>query len=401
MDDVQKLGELKDMTISRFIKDGDRLKDVADRLLATSFYFALTPDETPVVDGQWCVHGTIHCRFPSGPQIRAFGEALEGRLQRAHSRDNRKHQPYFVVQERYREGQAVQIRLQHDITDKMINEGMFTAIKLEIKVSDDHAETEILFCFGDRPEEAAYFPISGFPRCLRLEVKMALRPRLVQTEQFTFARVKWDSLEARKASWGTGVADLFESQDPLGAFGSAEYKNPGNAGDSLVQGLSERYSTVRQPSQRSNPSDRAELPAFNQDDELYNGENDAESPMSESEILRIQWLRLLLSPREVGNYISGPPDSSARQLYRERPSIFPVSVVDQLRTRQLRDWSNDPVYLSNGRSALNKLVRRTETLPGEPFELSTDSPQRIEHTAESVVSTPTAPQGPFFRGFPF
>ncbi|OQV10711.1 hypothetical protein CLAIMM_14674, partial [Cladophialophora immunda] len=117
----------------------------------------------------------------------------------------------------------------------------------------------------------------------------------------------------------------FKIQDPWRAFSSAEYKNPGNAGDNLVQRLSDRYSTVRQPSVKASTLNRAELPAFEQDDELYKEENDCGSLTSESVIPRIQSLRLLLSPRAVDNHISGPPDSSTRQLYRDPPALFPVS----------------------------------------------------------------------------
>lgn len=173
MDDVSQLRDLKQATILKFPHTQDQIKSVADRLLATSFYFGL--DQEPFateVDAEInIVSGSIFCRFaPSSSEIRSLGEALRKRSRSAYNRNYSQHNPYFVIQERRMEHSARQIVLSPDVIERMIIDGIFSMDKIHIPLSDTRVETEIRFCFGDRPEEPVFYPISGFPRCFMEEM---------------------------------------------------------------------------------------------------------------------------------------------------------------------------------------------------------------------------------------
>lgn len=178
MDEVNKLHELKEMTLSQFTRRDAEIKAVADRLIATSFYFVLdhempfssSSDEDAVMGS--IVTGTIHCRFPpNSPEIRSLGETFRRRSRIAYNQNFAQHNPYFVVRERRKEKLAVQFKLTANILDRMVSEGMFSMDKISIQLSDNRVETEILFCLGDQP---MFYPISGFPRCFMEEVEKGM-----------------------------------------------------------------------------------------------------------------------------------------------------------------------------------------------------------------------------------
>lgn len=393
MDEVTKLEELKDMTMSRMTKDKARIQHLADRLLATSFYFALQAEDTTTNSGMTYVHGTIQCRFPTGPLVRALGEVIEKRTRAAYHQDHRIKRPYFVVQERGRERQAVQVVLEQVTVDAMIENGQFSMPKLEISISDHNAETEILFCFGSHSENTIFVPISGFPRFLAVEAQQALRPRMADAAQVNFVKFSWDISNMEGNVWMKSSAPyVLINDNPLALFSSANYRNPGNAADDAVQNLNDRYTMVREASVSEKTRSVVELPAVNWGSTLYRDEEDWEAALlNDTEMLRMQWLRLLLNPvdysfmtkvkliggfnglthrQEAGSSFSGAPGPASAQLYRDKPSIFPPQVYDRWILQHAQ--SCEPEQLSA--LCLNRLGKNH---PGDtPIELSAERPER-------------------------
>ena len=186
MDQVSQLDDLEEMTRSRFVRDREEVRAIADRLLATSFYFALDPDLTEPVraesdDGARTVSGRILCRFPPhSPEITSLGEALRKRSRDAYNQMFAQHNPYFVIRERREKlEKSKQIVLETHIVDRMIEEGSFTMERITFHLSSRQSETDILFCFGDRPQDLLFYPISGFPRYLVEELMTGMEAMLL------------------------------------------------------------------------------------------------------------------------------------------------------------------------------------------------------------------------------
>lgn len=340
MDDVSQLANLKNATLLQFAPNEAKIKSVADRLLATSFYFSL--DREPFaagVDGDvTIVSGTIHCRFAAhSSEIRSLGEALRRRSRNAYNQNLSQHNPYFVIQERGQELKAKQIVLSADVVDRMTSDGVFSMDKIQIPQIDVRAETDILFCFGDQPEHVIMYPISGFPRNFKeelgkgwcaslmlneysLTLEVVPRPKLgnpSQTKTPQVLNLSWAAFEAKKSSWKFDAATFLRSKDPFKYYSSPDYVNPGNATDVLVEELSSRFSgntrtTANMPMERSQsiaPRETVfgETPSeLFTERELHKDQEGSESsqPTSEAEIIRMQFLRLLLSR---GSLVTGPP----------------------------------------------------------------------------------------------
>lgn len=179
MDDVRALHELRELTRSKYTSQRDYVKTVADRLLATCFYF-VQDMEIPVnehEDDSITISGTIMCRFVNGSdELFALGEALRMRSKKAYNENYAQHNPYFVIREKHKEQLAQQVILGAEEVDYMRNDGIFSPPHVQVHLSDKRVETEIAFCFADHPDRPLY-SISGFPRCLMEDVmrgKLAL-----------------------------------------------------------------------------------------------------------------------------------------------------------------------------------------------------------------------------------
>lgn len=393
MDDTSQLMRLKNETESYFAVHETEIKSVADRLLATSFYFALDQEAfaAELADDTTTISGTILCRFaPYSSEIRSLGEAIRKRSRNAHNQDYIHHNPFFIISERRKEREAKQIVLSPDIVDRMISDGTFALNTIQIVQSDSRAETDIRFCFSDQPGHFAMFPISGFPRCfmedmnkgkLSLELigkriimlEIVSRPRLTNSTRKKSPHnisLNWAAFEAKKSSWKFAVAEFlkFKDKDPFDYYGSPEYTNPGDASSETLQGFSTRFSNEEilytdiplNPDLASVPNqqDRYELST---DTELREEWTLNES-VSDEEILRRQLLRLLLSK---GRFVSGPPRLAIlSDPSRLHPSLAPPKVSSTEQSRQ-------PTSSSGG------------TLLGTPSSL-------VELPATSLVELPVS-----------
>lgn len=175
MDEVSQLDEIERKTRSQFDREAERttIKSVADRLLATAFYFALEQEVLPASrieadPSHRTVTGRFECRFsPHSSEIKSLGDTLRRRSRDAHRQVRAAHNPYFVICER-RDGldKSAQHVVEADVIDTMIDEGIFEMTRIKVTLSSRRAETEMFFCLGDQPKNVVWYPISGFPRFL-------------------------------------------------------------------------------------------------------------------------------------------------------------------------------------------------------------------------------------------
>jgi predicted acylesterase/phospholipase RssA len=268
MDDVRALEELKDKTMSQFTARRREIKNLADRMIATSFFFVQDGQIAPEVhqDDSITFAGLIMCRFSTrSEEIQSLGESLRTRLKAAYGVNHTRHNPYFVICERGKHQNAKQVILTAESVDRMINSGEFLLDRVDVHLSDSTVETEILFCLGDQPAlPAVWYPISGVPRCLMedstrgltipayahfrslLTISTGNRPK-AQTaphkKSATFD-ADWAAFEAKKAIWRFSSDDLSSGKDPFELYGSPGYTTPGNVPTDTISKISQRYSTI-------------------------------------------------------------------------------------------------------------------------------------------------------------
>jgi predicted acylesterase/phospholipase RssA len=169
LDDVQAMGKLRDMTRSRFTKEKDQIQTIADRLIASSFYFEPLPSPNAIEnsDGSFTVKGSIFCRFSQGSdQIHYLGEVFRRRSQSIFNRGSGEHQLYFVIRERRRERDAMSLLITERIMSAMTRDCHFSMGKVEVRLAEKMAEIDILLCVNGDRAQPNFYPISGFPRCL-------------------------------------------------------------------------------------------------------------------------------------------------------------------------------------------------------------------------------------------
>ncbi|KAL4757187.1 uncharacterized protein BDW70DRAFT_171583 [Aspergillus foveolatus] len=177
LDNVEMIDTLSEMTRSRFTKDISFIQSISDRLVASSFYFEQSSSAMGAEneDGTFTIKGHIFSRFPPGSsQIHSLGEAFHRRSKNVFNRGSGAHQPYFVVRERRREREGKLLVISEDVIQSMIAHGKFSMRKIQLRVAERMAETEICLCLdGDRAQPKLY-PISGFPKCM-LEADMTCK----------------------------------------------------------------------------------------------------------------------------------------------------------------------------------------------------------------------------------
>ena len=267
MDEIRSLNEMKEKTMSQFTARRRDIKNLADRLIATSFFFV--PDGPNAVeehqDESITFAGLIMCRFPTrSEEIQSLGDSLRTRLRTAYGGDYIRHNPYFVIRERGKHQNAKQIILTSEMVDRMISIGEFRLDRIDIHLAHRMVETEILFCLGDQASQPAFYPISGAPRCLMedstrgliaqtntqlrdlLTVNTGTRPkaRTVLHQKGPSFDADYAGFEAQKAMWKFSSDDLSKGKDPFELYGSPAYTTPGNVPSDTISKISKRYSTM-------------------------------------------------------------------------------------------------------------------------------------------------------------
>ncbi|KAI9769094.1 MAG: hypothetical protein M1840_004445 [Geoglossum simile] len=147
-DEVERMRGLPWEVISRW--DDLPIGRLAQRLIATCFYFETTKDE--VCDGGIIYTGSIQCRF-TGKNLRYLGEHLYRTL---------KGYGYFAVRAQEAKEYYIDNRIISDMTNP---QPRFGVGPIKVKVSKKVDIVKILMHFG-RDE---VFPISGFPRSMQAD----------------------------------------------------------------------------------------------------------------------------------------------------------------------------------------------------------------------------------------
>ena len=243
LDNVRAMSELQEITRSRYTMRRDEVKAIADRLLATTFYFERTSDSARENENRSIsITGNIVCRFaPGSEEIRALGEAFRKRSTDAYNLNYAAHEPYFMLMERRREKDAQQVSIATHTLDKMIRDGHFSMGQITLTLSDRMAESEIMLCFSDQPGRPTYYPISGFPRCLlEEERKFSSRTRL----SLSLGR-KRTPTQAHRGAWS--LPSQSEGKlNPIERYGARDYLYPGDATSDAISEISQRFASTNQ-----------------------------------------------------------------------------------------------------------------------------------------------------------
>ncbi|KAI1161870.1 FabD/lysophospholipase-like protein [Nemania serpens] len=166
LDAVKELEQLEKAAINNLNQNSLKLKEVAHRLIASSFFFEKDSGSVRSTAAGYECTGSIHCRFAnSSEQMKAMGEFLRGCL-------GAQFEPFFVVEEQgYHDGD-IRIIITETIISDMCFRGTFPLGRIRIQMSKELAVTTISLSLQKKsypPSADALLPISGFPRELVTE----------------------------------------------------------------------------------------------------------------------------------------------------------------------------------------------------------------------------------------
>ncbi|KAI9859542.1 MAG: hypothetical protein M1830_006293 [Pleopsidium flavum] len=244
LDDVDSMDDLEDTARKQWFGK-ERIIQVAHHLLATCFFFEKTRVE-PLGDSSFECIGSIQCRFPPGtPNIQHLGEFLR-------NRENDRHTLYFIIRERYRETEALQVVIGQNVIEEMMRNGRFAMGQMKFTISNRLSTTEMLLSLGGSEE----FPISGFPRTLQHEDA----PKIIRPLGSSSHRQRTPSQMQRRGQWpgpqALEVSGRGRDDDTI-----SRYSDPGYViGDSTPGALDEiserfRRSTLELAAGESTGSD--------------------------------------------------------------------------------------------------------------------------------------------------
>lgn len=139
------------------------LRNVAHRLLASTFYFDLQTKQTAEKTEQVC-SGVVSCRFEDGSmEMCALGKILE-------ERQTEDFEPYLFIRPDASKDEGYQIVITMDVIRGMTDNSVFGLPNIMIPLKDESKATSInLFLTAHDGLEPDGFPISGFPRVLLVE----------------------------------------------------------------------------------------------------------------------------------------------------------------------------------------------------------------------------------------
>ncbi|KAH8665171.1 hypothetical protein BGZ60DRAFT_379045 [Tricladium varicosporioides] len=184
LDDIESVPKLRQevQKIMKRPKNKEWLRDMAYRLVASTFFFEKDHVSIREEEDQFACKGRICCRFSnSSERMKELGKYLHGFLKPNFL-------PYFFVCEpkKYSFETSKMIPLTRPIINNMWTYGAFDAVNIDIKASGLDAETMILLCLKEGDFRRTYsmdvdydpnkfddIPISGFPRKLMIEDSLA------------------------------------------------------------------------------------------------------------------------------------------------------------------------------------------------------------------------------------
>ncbi|KAI3328065.1 FabD/lysophospholipase-like protein [Xylariaceae sp. AK1471] len=164
-DDVRRLAAIEQEAEEVIYQDSHRLKEIAHRLLASSFFFDKDVGSTRLTTDGYVCTGSICCRFQqSSSEMQGLGDFLRALLKGSF-------EPYFVIEEEdHASSPALGVVLTEAIIRNM-RRGYFDLDPVEIRASKEHSSTRISLCLQMVPyaSGSTSLLISGFPRQLMSE----------------------------------------------------------------------------------------------------------------------------------------------------------------------------------------------------------------------------------------
>ncbi len=251
LDEVSAIVPLQEKTQSFFTRRREEIKSIADRLIATSFYFELKPRTAVEHDDHSAVTltGNILCRFPPGSkEIQALGEAFRKRSTDAYNQQRADEDPCFVISERWKLSEALKVVIGTRVVERMMRDSQFHMKQVTFTLSRRIAETDISLCFGDSPAESIMHPISGFPKCLLEEERKVL---LKTRHSSSLSRTRTPTKAHHRGAW-TLPDHLDSSVDPISRYQHPDYVFPGDADSTLISQIEEKFSPVTAASYHHN-----------------------------------------------------------------------------------------------------------------------------------------------------
>ncbi|KAE8444662.1 hypothetical protein EG329_014318 [Mollisiaceae sp. DMI_Dod_QoI] len=192
----EELKSLQMWTINNMASPANkaRIRGIADRLVASSFYFEKgTAKESQPSEG-WKCPGKIYCRFENGStEIRELGRYLR-------NKQSGSFQPYFTVRDSaFETGDQLKLLITPEKLDAMIERAHFDMDRFDIHISSRSAATNIALCLAEpEPLSSTLNCISGFPRTLITEDKLK-EERLERRRTAAKARARPGMLQSRSA----------------------------------------------------------------------------------------------------------------------------------------------------------------------------------------------------------
>ncbi|KAJ4391044.1 hypothetical protein N0V93_004658 [Gnomoniopsis smithogilvyi] len=169
LDAVDALAQLKRNTATYLRNNPARIREIAHRLIASTFFFEKDNGSIKHRGSGYECSGTIHCRFANGSDDM---KGLGGFLRNCHRND---FNPYFAVAEEETQlMREVKLPLGESLISDMCLRGTFKFQQFKIFVSKELAATTISLCLTEEPypiSTNSLLPISGFPRELISEDK--------------------------------------------------------------------------------------------------------------------------------------------------------------------------------------------------------------------------------------
>jgi predicted acylesterase/phospholipase RssA/energy-coupling factor transporter ATP-binding protein EcfA2 len=242
LDQVLSMAELQEMTRSECVRRRDEIKAIADKIIATSFYFELKPGSVVEYEDQSIdLTGNILCRFPPGSEeIRKLGEALRKRSADAYKQQAVGHDPCFVILERWKEGEAQKTVLGTRVVENMMRDAHFSNCQVKFRLSKRIAETNISLCLADTSSDQVSYSISGFPKCLlEEERKIQSKPQ----RHLSLRRKRTPRTAHLRGTW-TLPNHVDSTFDPIERYGDPNYVYPGDATLDDISELEEQFSPL-------------------------------------------------------------------------------------------------------------------------------------------------------------
>ncbi|KAF7505358.1 hypothetical protein GJ744_000979 [Endocarpon pusillum] len=235
---------LQEQTQSYYTKRREEIRTIADRLIATNFYFELKPKTAVEREDHSAVRltGNILCKFPPGSkEIQALGEAFRKRSTDAYNHQYAAEDPCFVISERWKSDETLKVVIGIGVVETMVRNSRFHMDAVTFIVSKRIAETNICLSFGDSPSEPIMHPISGFPKCLLEEERKVLSKT---RHSSGLSRTRTPTRAHHRGTW-TLPDQPDKSFDPISRYQHPDYVFPGDADWRAISQIKQKFTPPR------------------------------------------------------------------------------------------------------------------------------------------------------------